>query len=98
MPDVGVHVAEPVHPGDVPGVDRGPGDALTRQTVADLISSHGFYRHFFNEERNKRGKTKLTTPLTPQWAAQMNSKRLSLLSSHSPFKLRKASFITLVLL
>ena len=43
-------------------------------------------------------KTKLTTPLTPQCAAQMNSKRLFLLSSHSPFKLRKASFIIILTL
>ena len=54
---------------------------------------------FFNEEKRERGyKTKLTTPLTPQCAAQMNSKRLFLLSSHSPFKLRKASFIIILLL
>ena len=36
MPDVGVHVAVPVHPGDVPGVDCGPGNPLASQTVPDL--------------------------------------------------------------
>ena len=41
MPDVSVHVAEPVNPGDVPGVDRGPGNALTSQTVPDLRCLRG---------------------------------------------------------
>ena len=36
MPDVGVHVAEPVDPGDVPGVDCGPGNTLASQTVPNL--------------------------------------------------------------
>ena len=36
MADVIVHVAVPVHPGDVPHVHRGPGNTLARETVSDL--------------------------------------------------------------
>ena len=51
VPDVSVHVPVLVHPGDVPGVHRGPGNALTRQTVADLGCQMLYVRDYTILER-----------------------------------------------
>ena len=51
VPDVSVHVPVLVHPGDVPSVHRGPGNALARQTVADLGCQVLYVRDFGTGQR-----------------------------------------------